>query len=260
MSERRRTRRFLQFSLRALLVFVLLVSVGMSWFAVKLERARRQKEAVEAIEKAGGEVGYDYDLARFENPSAEPFVPEWVRAICVDDFFYDVVWVHVYFECFGDDEAIYLKGLTDVTRLEVIDTEITDAGLKHLEGLSSLTHLDLSQNEITDAGLEHLEGLSNLEWLHLGYTHITDAGLEHLQGLTNLELLDLCDTQVTDHGLERLNSLGALYLGHTHITDAGLKHLEGMSSLKSLYLKSTQVTPEGVKKLQEALPDCEIVY
>ena len=40
---KRRTRRFLQFSLRALLVFVLLVSVGMSWFAVKLERARRQR-------------------------------------------------------------------------------------------------------------------------------------------------------------------------------------------------------------------------
>ena len=44
---KRRTRRLLQFSLRALLVFVLLVSIGMSWLAVKLEKARRQREAVE---------------------------------------------------------------------------------------------------------------------------------------------------------------------------------------------------------------------
>jgi hypothetical protein len=49
-----RTRRFLQFSLRTLLIFVLLVSIGMSWFAVKLERARRQREAVEVIRTGGG--------------------------------------------------------------------------------------------------------------------------------------------------------------------------------------------------------------
>jgi hypothetical protein len=45
---KRRRRRFLQFTVRSLLVFVLLVSIGMSWFAVKLARARRQREAVEA--------------------------------------------------------------------------------------------------------------------------------------------------------------------------------------------------------------------
>ncbi len=35
-------------------MFVLLVSIGMSWLGVKLERARRQREAVEAIERLGG--------------------------------------------------------------------------------------------------------------------------------------------------------------------------------------------------------------
>ena len=62
---KRRTRRFLQFSLRALLVFVLLVSVGMSWLAVKLEKARRQKEAVEALVKLGGTAVYDRELVPF---------------------------------------------------------------------------------------------------------------------------------------------------------------------------------------------------
>jgi len=46
---KRRIRRFLQFSLRSLLVFVLLVSIGLSWLGVKLERARRQREAVRVI-------------------------------------------------------------------------------------------------------------------------------------------------------------------------------------------------------------------
>jgi hypothetical protein len=56
----KRRRRFLQFSVRTLLVFVLLVSIGMSWFAVKMQKARRQREAVEAIVKAGRLVAYDY--------------------------------------------------------------------------------------------------------------------------------------------------------------------------------------------------------
>ena len=39
-------RRWYQYNLRSLLVLTLLVSVGMSWVAVRMQRARRQKEAV----------------------------------------------------------------------------------------------------------------------------------------------------------------------------------------------------------------------
>ena len=48
MAEQRKPRWF-QFSLRALLLFVLLVSIGMSWLAVKLQRARQQRETVEEV-------------------------------------------------------------------------------------------------------------------------------------------------------------------------------------------------------------------
>ena len=46
-------RRFLQFRLRTLLIAVLVLSLPLSWFAVKMERARRQREAVEVIERLG---------------------------------------------------------------------------------------------------------------------------------------------------------------------------------------------------------------
>jgi len=42
MTEKRK-RRWFQFSLRSVLIFVLLVSIGLSWLGVKLERARRQR-------------------------------------------------------------------------------------------------------------------------------------------------------------------------------------------------------------------------
>lgn len=182
-----RRRRLLQFSLRSLLIFVLLVSIGMSWLGVKLERARRQREAVRVVRAAGGYAWYDYE---WEDRFAEPPVPGWLRGLVGDDFF-DVVAVTVWRGDFGDDEMIYLRRLT------------------------------------------------KLEMIGICYAQITDAGLEYLEGLTNLTDLILTDTQ---------------------ITDAGLKHLEGLTSLHSLDVRSNQVTPEGVANLQEALPECEIVY
>ena len=52
--QRPRFRPRLTISLRALMLLVLLVSIGMSWLAVRMERARKQWEAVEAIERLGG--------------------------------------------------------------------------------------------------------------------------------------------------------------------------------------------------------------
>jgi hypothetical protein len=236
-----RPRRFLQFSLRALLVFVLLVSVGMSWFAVKLEKARRQRQAVEVIGKAevigtaGGGILHEYE---WPDTSAHPPDPEWVRTFLGDDFLFDVVWVSVV-EDFGDDDVRHLKVLTNLVRLDLSGTQVTDAGLEHLERLTNLTDLYLSGTQVTDAGLGHLRGLTNLEYLYLRDTQVTDAGLEHLKELTKLTKLDLRDTQVTD---------------------AGLEHLEGLTKLELLALDGTQVTSEGVKKLQEALPDCAIQF
>ena len=244
-SPKRRPRRLLQFSLRSLLVFVLLVSIGLSWLGVKLERARRQREAVRAVEKAGGLVWYDYEFDAKGDyvPQAQP---SWLLELCGRDFFFDVLEVSAlrgglgYNEAshyFGDDEASHLKVLAKLTRLDLHSTEITDAGLEHLEGLSDLETLWLNNTQITDAGLEHLERLTSLEDLTLCNTQVTDAGLEHLEGLTSLE---------------------GLTLSRTPVTDAGLKHLEGLTNLADLALYDTQVTPEGVKKLQEALPECEI--
>ena len=53
-------RRFLRFSLRALLLFVVVLSVPLGWFAWEMQRARRQRVAVDRIWELGGEVFYDY--------------------------------------------------------------------------------------------------------------------------------------------------------------------------------------------------------
>ena len=103
-----------------------------------------------------------------------------------------------------------------VVRVNFYGTKVTDAGLVHLKGLTNLTWLEvsrdgeklrerlLSNTKVTDAGLAHLKGLNNLTGLLLAGTKVTDAGLAHLKGLTKLKRLGLWDTKVTDAGKKKL--------------------------------------------------------
>ena len=97
MNDSKPKRRWYQFSLRTLLVFVLLCSIFCSWFAVKMNRARKQKEAVEAIVKWRAWVHYDYEYDENEKWifDAEPATPAWIRNLLGDDFLYDVVEVGI---------------------------------------------------------------------------------------------------------------------------------------------------------------------
>lgn len=252
-------RRWLQFSLRTLLLFMLLASIGLSWVAVKMEQARKEREAVEAIRKTGGSVGYDYEFSPSGNRvvNGKPRTPAWLRRVLGEDFFDSVVAATV-----NNDAALeHLKRFKQLRDVNLYGHQITDSGIEHLEALTQLRNVYLYEIAITDAGLEHLKGLTQLEELYLNGTRITDGGLEHLDGMRQLQTLVLDDTQVTDAGLEHIHGLTRLerlFLVGTKVTDAGLRHLQGLHQLRELWVGQTQVTDEGIKKLQQALPNCKI--
>ena len=86
-------RRWLQFSLRTLLVFILGLSVACAW---KFEKVRRQREVVAWVLNSGGRVMYDYEHAEsgfgiVRNP--QPPSPKWLIELVGIDFFADVVFV-----------------------------------------------------------------------------------------------------------------------------------------------------------------------
>lgn len=281
-------RRWFQFRLRTLLIGVVVLSVLLSWFAARMEKARRQRAAVEAIQGMGGVVYYEWPIVP---PGAAPKPPPstWLRTVLGNDFFDRVKRVDLFLlsRAVTDADLEHLEALTDLRCLVLFGPEVTDAGLVHLESLTDLEELYLMCSKTTDAGLEHVKGLTRLKTLGLQSTQVSDAGLKHLQGLTNLEVLGLRHTWVTDAGLEQLKGLThleSLVLSHTRVTDAGLEHLAGLASLRSLTLdetaisdaglaylgtfthleilkvSDTEVTPEGVEKLQGVLPDCWIEY
>ena len=227
-------RRWLQFSLRMMMVLVVIVSLPLGWFAYRLNQAREQRAVIDAIHALGGSTEYDgesgsdtegsypsmafgLDSRGFPTPPGCP-APVWLRRCLGDDFFVRIVGVR------GDSDDV-------LERAE---------RLPHLSSLrvGPLSRLHGASYPITDAGLEHLKESSQLRTVMLNQTRVTDAGLMHLSGLIQLQRLDLSDTQVTN---------------------AGLTHLRGLTQLQYLDLSGTQVTAAGVAQLQKALPKCDIV-
>lgn len=92
-----RSRRWFQFSIRALLALVLLTSVPLAWLAKRLDEARRQRAAVAAIEGVSGRAIRDYEAHRARDPrgfpikTAKPSNWPYLRKWLGDDLFDPVV-------------------------------------------------------------------------------------------------------------------------------------------------------------------------
>ncbi len=192
-----------QFSIRSLLVLMVVVAVACSWLAAARKRAEGQKVA---IVKLAGTVAYDYQFDALDkfNPGATPPGPAWLRELLGDDFFTTAISLNLDYTHVTDTDLEYLKGLPELRDLGLSGFYITDAGLEHLKGLTQLQSLRLASTPVTGIGLEHLKGLGGLKRLDLSRSRVTDPGLEHLKGLTQLQWLWLSGTKVSDAGVTGL--------------------------------------------------------
>jgi len=84
---------------------------------------------------------------------------------------------------------------------------VNDSHLMHLIGLTNLTALNLKDTQISDAGLEYVSELTKLKTLNLSGTKVSNNGLKHLRSLAYLEVLDLSNTSVTSEGCSALKKV-----------------------------------------------------
>ncbi|MCA9096535.1 MAG: hypothetical protein KDA68_23810, partial [Planctomycetaceae bacterium] len=141
---------------------------------------------------------------------------------------------------FGNDIGFWsqVAGGTQVMRLHLDQSKISDEDLRILRSTPFLVSLHLSNTAIGDAGLQHLKYAVELKELFLvNCAAVTDKGLEELPQLKNLETIDLTGTQVTEAIAETLKSVPSLKL----VTFGGPK-----------------ITPEGIEKVRAALPNVEV--
>jgi hypothetical protein len=274
-------RRF-AFSVRMLLLLVLVIATWLGW---AVHKARQQREAVAAIEKFGGWVHYDYEFVNGPvnvpsgnnlwlttwgklTPGREPRAPHWLRRALGDEYFQDIAHVSLFVDIQkgtayaskynigpADDALAKLSTQTKVKTLQIGGEQVNDRNLAHVGKLTSLEELIIFPGtDVSDAGLAHLAGLKRLRIFLLSNSRLTDDGLASLASLTNLEELVLDGAGFSDRGIAHLmgmTRLESLSLGggqHT-ITNAGLKSLESMRNLKTLNLSGWKITDEGVDRL-----------
>ncbi len=210
-----------------------------------VHRARVQREAVSAIECAGGKVEYDEVFTNEglrDNP--KPFWPRWIVERLGREYFETVTSVTAVREV-GDAEMAQIGRLEHLLQLNLCTDRVTDAGLVHLRGLEGLKCLMLQTANISGAALANVEGLSELEFLYLMGMPVADSDLAHIAGLTHLKKLWLRGPQLTDAGLVHLaglHDLRALHMEKMPVTNEGLSHLRGMVRLESLAIHGSRVT------------------
>ena len=229
-------RRWFQFSLRALLLFVTLACGALGWLGIEVQKAERQKAAVIELENLGGRVAYDFQFDStgrmfpfYSKPMRMPPAPAWLSWLG-DDFFRSVrqavLW-GVDDQLVVDDDLAQLAGLNSLRSLSLDNVSVYDVGLEAKyryfnpsgipnPGLQEVILRPFPQSpfpthaDSTIAALEQLKRVKGLEILYLNGSQITDAGLEHIKGLPQLRRLNVVGTRITAAGVRISNKLGRI--------------------------------------------------
>jgi hypothetical protein len=148
----KRKRRWLQFSLRTLMIATAVVAVACGWLGSKIEQKRRQRSAVAELIKSGSQVNFDYQKSQAGyDTRAEPFGPAWLRALLGDNFFSEADCIY----CLGG-----LENLEEFPHLRLLRimmaNRVTDDGLKYVKGLTELQDLVFIDTEVSNSAVGDL--------------------------------------------------------------------------------------------------------
>ena len=153
----------------------------------------------------------------------------------------------------------HLKSAPRLTDLHLTGCpKLGNASLLAVGELTNLSKLTLSGSSMTDAGLAHLNGLVGLESLSLQGPRFTGAGLQPLTGLTKLTSLSLRGAKASNEifaCVHRFPLLKTLNVGagrptdSSSITNDGLKLIGQAPNLQIITLSGTAVTDKGLEAL-----------
>jgi hypothetical protein len=276
------SRRHWQYSLRFLLLVMLLVAVGMAWWRTAVNGVDKELRAAAALRDRGFVAVLKCDAPVFLHilvgtNRLRPFKhvceilhdftkspPTLVTVADIERLseFPRLRFLSLDNAQITDEEMESIQGLAGLEQLYLNNTRITDAGLKYFHDMPCLRLLDLDNTKITGTGFQYLNNLPQLRDFTLDQTPITDTSLSRLTAFPQIRTLSLDGTEVTDVGIQYLKKMRIenLCLNDTNITDSGLKNLESACQLKVIELKGTKVTGKGVRRFQHAIPNCRIEW
>ena len=199
-------RRWCRFSLRSLLVLIVVFAVPIAWIARERRQSTHELEIAEQLRKqsfSDVQLKGPYDTWELSGKSQPTgWWRDRARQLLGDRVF-----------LVGDAKPEFndltpIAGCTNLQGLEASATGVHD--LTPLATHNNLKMLWLDHTQVRD--LTPLAGLTKLQYLSIRGTKVSD--LSPLLKLTSLESLDVCDTQVSDEQIAKLQQ--ALPNCHIH--------------------------------------------
>lgn len=123
---------------------------------------------------------------------------------------------------------------------------------------SDTTELDMTGRGISD--LSFLMQLSNLESIRLGNNNISEIYyFQYTESWRTIRNLNLSNNYIVDVSpLMGLKNLETLNLANNRITD--INPLYALTGLRELTLTGNPISPELIRALNDALPNCYIIF
>ena len=161
--------------------------------AAKLAIENEKKAKREALDAALGELKQDEQLKNSINYVSQDSSDLEFTAVSLR-------------QSMNDEHFEKLAPVSEaITSLQLGSTSVSESAVEaHLPKMTNLKKLNLSQTAITDKGLDAVAQLKDLEWLNLYGTEVTDAGIMKLKSLTKLQKIYLWNSKATPAGGEAL--------------------------------------------------------
>ena len=122
---------YARFSMRGLIVLVLVVGGWLGWL---VRTAHIQRQAVAAIQQAGGSVIYDWAWKDGERiPNGRPWAPQWLVDWLGADYFGSVICVSDGTSEWSDADMVPIGHLSRLEALALNSSRVTETGLANLK-------------------------------------------------------------------------------------------------------------------------------
>ncbi|NAS11370.1 c-type cytochrome domain-containing protein [Poritiphilus flavus] len=104
----------------------------------------------------------------------------------------------------AENLAVLGEASEHITWLSLAGSNVQDDWLEPVAAFTNLTRLQLEKTSITDAGVSKLQGLEHLEALNLYGTQVTDDAMESIAALPALKRVYLWGTKVSPKAINEL--------------------------------------------------------
>lgn len=260
--KKRPRRRWFQFSLRTLLLMMLVFGCGLGWFTAKRRQAQQAWKRIEEAEKLDiNLIAVDDNRAMGGIHHEGTWLEEWLGISLPEP----LISAKVNTSSNPTPELQELAKFPELTDIWLEVDDITDEQLAPLAGMKRLTTLQIAWSPLRGSGLAYLAGNDSLEELNLFYCdNLTDEAIYSIPKLPSLTHLRINNCPLTGVSLGHLATacpkLETLILNKVPLTLEGFQEIGTIHSLKSLTLEESGVTSDGLGYLSDLAQLQEISF